>query len=183
MGPTYSFNVNKLDFGLIPYGFRQEKKVELVNTSVIVMSYNLRIATASETVRQMIKMEPMRGTLQPNKTQVITVSITPTTIQSLNIEVLMDICGAQTNLSAFPISADPVAPRVCGIVLLFQYRHFYIVLDSNKDSGVGLRRMLSSVSIRNHVGTCKRYRFSCEILPTDSRRNSSLRLHILGCNE
>ena len=46
--PTFTFNVPKLKFGLVSYGFKYAQTCYLSNTSLVPMNFNLRVASDSE---------------------------------------------------------------------------------------------------------------------------------------
>ena len=43
VGPTFAFEEKEVDFGLVSYGFLNQRTLNLVNTSAIPMKFYLRI--------------------------------------------------------------------------------------------------------------------------------------------
>ncbi|NXF81935.1 HYDIN protein, partial [Sclerurus mexicanus] len=147
IGPTFHFNVPALHFGDISFGFPRTLSCRLTNTSLMPMTFNLRIpedglgepsttsfvqissdAHPSWRKRTQGLMEPMeftikpcRGTICSQEFQDIQVTLCSNTVGRYKMELVVDVDGVGKKMSALPLTARCVVPplRVLNPIITF----------------------------------------------------------------
>ena len=119
IGPTFHFDVEKVDFGEISYGFPTSRTVSLINTSEIDMIYGLRMrARGNDSLRQnsLVASEfgvnPKVGTIGPGQQQEITIHLHPMQEQRYEAEIIVDISSVGDDIYKLPIDATCQIPDV-----------------------------------------------------------------------
>ncbi|NXP25966.1 HYDIN protein, partial [Scytalopus superciliaris] len=147
IGPTFHFNVPALHFGDISFGFPHTLSCRLTNTSLMPMTFHLRIpedglgepSTSSfvhissgthpswrKGARGRMKPKeftiwPCRGTICPQEFQDIQVTLCSNTVRRYKMELVVDVDGVGKKMSALPLTARCVVPllRVLNPVVAF----------------------------------------------------------------
>jgi hydrocephalus-inducing protein len=107
IGPTFKFDVEVVDFGLVSYTFSHSRSVVLTNTSEIPMTYTLAIPQDGAFVgKREFTVSPAGGTLQPGASQVVALTLTSTTVKAYDYVLSVDVAGVGKGLLSMPILAD-----------------------------------------------------------------------------
>ena len=112
IGPTFYFDVDTIDFGLISYEFLHSKKLMLYNTSEIPMTYKLSVPQDGAFVKQEFSLEPSSGSLEPGCQQEVRIDLISTTVKAYEYSLVVDIEGVGENLLSLPIIADCKVPKI-----------------------------------------------------------------------
>ena len=91
--PTFAFDVDVIDFGLVSYAFLHQKTIVLTNTSDIVMDFVLSIPQDGAFVKKEFELEPDRGSLQPGESQEVLMELVSTAVKSYDYYLTVDIPG------------------------------------------------------------------------------------------
>lgn len=125
IGPTFHFDVPKLKFGTVSYGFVNSQLCSLVNTSLVPMSYQLRVpgdgvgdslcstseydSTVSEagssTNPKEFEITPASGILPPKSEVKIQVDLCSNTVKKYDLALVVDINGVGDEVLSLPIAA------------------------------------------------------------------------------
>ena len=73
MCPTFHFDVDKINFGTVSFGFLNCKTITLSNDSEVTMRYVLRIPGDGRFLQKEFDVIPSKGVLLPNCSQKIQV--------------------------------------------------------------------------------------------------------------
>ncbi|XP_073785286.1 hydrocephalus-inducing protein homolog isoform X1 [Danio rerio] len=137
IGPTFHFSVPELNFGEVSFGFPQMLTCCLSNTSVVPMSFGLRIpgdgmGQASITSREQVAqpnrsewgmgdqterpkefiLSPSTGTVRAMAEIDIQLTFCSNTVQDYNLALVLDVQGVGEEVLAIPIKARCVVPDV-----------------------------------------------------------------------
>ncbi|XP_062860193.1 hydrocephalus-inducing protein homolog [Trichomycterus rosablanca] len=138
MGPTFHFSIPVLDFGVVSYGFPHTLTCSLSNTSLVSMSFSLRIPgdgtewnsvnsdqqvsqlhrngwgpgdNASERPRE-FTVTPSSGTIRAQSQMDIKVTLCLNTVRLYNLALVVDVQGVGEEVLALPITGSCVVPEV-----------------------------------------------------------------------
>lgn len=150
IGPTFQFNVPKLKFGTISYGFLNTQTCKLQNTSLVPMKFHLRVPgdgttpsicctddlDNSSTDRasptpgagppKEFEIVPSTGTLQPQSEQKITVKFISNTIKKYELNLVVDVEKVGEDVLSLPISAKCVVPPVTVLSPILDYGRCFL---------------------------------------------------------
>ncbi|XP_028813720.1 hydrocephalus-inducing protein homolog [Denticeps clupeoides] len=138
IGPTFHFSVPKLNFGDVSFGFPHTLTCRLNNTSLVPMTFNLRIPgdssgqpslTSAELVSDLNRtnwvvgdwlrdypteftLTPSSGTIRAQSQVDIQVTLCSNTERCYSLAVVVDVQGVGEDILALPISARCVVPDV-----------------------------------------------------------------------
>ena len=112
IGPTFHFDVDTIDFGLISYEFLHTKNIMLYNTSEIPMTYKLSVPEDGAFVKKEFSIEPSSGSLAPGGQQQVQIDLISTTVKAYEYSFKVDIEGVGENILSLPITADCKVPKV-----------------------------------------------------------------------
>ncbi|GMH58813.1 hypothetical protein TrST_g5240 [Triparma strigata] len=112
IGPTFHFDVDTIDFGLISYEFLHTKNIMLYNTSEIPMNYSLCVPQDGAFVKKEFSIEPSSGTLEPGQQQQVQVDLISTTVKEYEYSLRVDVEGVGENLLSLPIIAECKVPKI-----------------------------------------------------------------------
>ncbi|XP_075242911.1 hydrocephalus-inducing protein-like isoform X4 [Convolutriloba macropyga] len=131
VGPTFNFSINRVKMGHVPFGFLTTVEVNLVNTSLVPLNFQLvmsedgdypAVAGTEENADfllhsrpdnrkpQEFRINPTSGLVPAQSSMKISIGVLPNTLGKVEREVLVflkDIEGCQL---ALPVSARVVAP-------------------------------------------------------------------------
>ncbi|OCT82470.1 hypothetical protein XELAEV_18025000mg [Xenopus laevis] len=138
IGPTFHFSVPSLQFGDISFGFPSTLTFSLNNTSLVPMTFELRIPgdgtgepsiTSSNQIlndrssswRRRVKLAspkefsiiPSRGTIRSQGQLDIQVTICSNQVKRYEMALVVDVDGIGDEVLALPITARCVVPTVC----------------------------------------------------------------------
>ncbi|XP_054055083.1 hydrocephalus-inducing protein homolog isoform X14 [Rissa tridactyla] len=147
IGPTFHFSVPSLHFGDVSFGFPHTMSCRLTNTSLVPMSFNLRVpgdGLGEPSVTSSVQMSdnarpswrkgarghvkpteftitPCRGTIRSQGFLDIQVTLCSNTLKRYELALVMDVDGVGTEVSALLLTARCVAPplRVLNPVVTF----------------------------------------------------------------
>ncbi|KAM6352746.1 hydrocephalus-inducing protein homolog isoform 6-T13 [Alca torda] len=147
IGPTFHFSVPSLHFGDISFGFPHTLSCRLTNTSLVPMSFNLRIpgdGLGEPSVTSSVQMldnahpswrkgahghvkpteftiMPCRGTIRSQGFLDIQVTLCSNTLKRYELALVVDVDGVGTEVSALLLTARCVVPplRVLNPVVTF----------------------------------------------------------------
>ncbi|XP_077975805.1 hydrocephalus-inducing protein homolog isoform X2 [Styela clava] len=140
IGPTFHFDVPRLRFGTVSYGFVHSKLCNLYNTSLVPMTFNLRVrgdgtgdlsvasasdldgeskpidtgrsSSASMLSLREFDVTPSQGTIRAQSEMRIQVSICSNTLKRYDYALVVDIKGVGEDILSLPIVAKCVVPTV-----------------------------------------------------------------------
>ncbi|CAF0787663.1 unnamed protein product [Brachionus calyciflorus] len=121
--PTFNFDIPKIKYGLVSYGFKYTHQCLLTNTSLVPMSFNLRVASDNE-VRDIPESDqdeynfkefsliPSQGIIPPQSDTKILVEFVPHFIKKYETFLIVDIENVGNDLFNLPISARSTVPQI-----------------------------------------------------------------------
>ena len=135
IGPTFQFDVPRLKFGTISFGFLNTKTCTLSNTSLVPMKFNLRVPgdgvspsvcgtsdldsarTDMETPSLTLGSEPPRefeivpasGTIPPQSEIKVSVKLISNTIKKYEMNLVVDVENVGEEIVSLPINAKWVS--------------------------------------------------------------------------
>ena len=138
IGPTFHFDVPRLKFGTVSYGFTYKKSCKLINTSMISMEFNLRAPddgvglTAVDIAKSFMDLSseignrnhdfntpsiefeitPQKGVLLPASEIEIVISFTPLKALKYESVIVVDVRGVGEDILSLPLSAKCVVPVI-----------------------------------------------------------------------
>ncbi|CAM9813667.1 unnamed protein product, partial [Bubo scandiacus] len=147
IGPTFHFDVPALHFGDVSFGFPHTLSCRLTNTSLVPLTFNLRIpgdGLGEPSVSSFVQMsdntrllrrkgaqprlrpteftiKPRRGTIRPLGFLDIQVTLCSNTVKSYELALVVDVCGVGKAVSALLLTARCMVPplRVLNPVVMF----------------------------------------------------------------
>ncbi|XP_074738457.1 hydrocephalus-inducing protein homolog [Strix uralensis] len=147
IGPTFHFDVPALHFGDVSFGFPHTLSCRLTNTSLVPLTFNLRIpgdGLGEPSVSSSVQMsdntclrrrkgaqprlrpteftiKPRRGTVRPLGFLDIQVTLCSNTVKSYELALVVDVCGVGKAVSALLLTARCVVPplRALNPVVMF----------------------------------------------------------------
>ncbi|KAF4667893.1 hypothetical protein FOL47_003343 [Perkinsus chesapeaki] len=112
IAPSFTFDVDSIDFGLVSVGFLNTKGIILTNTSDVAISFILRVPADGRLAKKEFDLVPSRGSLQPKASQRIQVDFIPESIKAYELSLVVDLEGVGQELLSIPISAECGVPSV-----------------------------------------------------------------------
>jgi len=113
IGPTFAFDVDVVDFGIVSYAFSHSKTIVLTNTSEIAMSFSLSIPQDGAFIsKREFTVEPTEGNLAPGEQQIVTLTLIPMTVKTYDYFLTVDVDGVGQGLLSMPLLADCRVPDV-----------------------------------------------------------------------
>ncbi|NXE09199.1 HYDIN protein, partial [Lophotis ruficrista] len=147
IGPTFHFNVPSLDFGDVSFGFPHTLSCCLTNTSLVPMTFNLRVpgdGSGEPSVTSFVQMSdntrpswrkgagghikpteftvtPCRGTIRSQGLLDIQVTLCSNTVKKYELALVVDVDGVGKEVLALLLTARCVVPplRVLNPVVTF----------------------------------------------------------------
>ncbi len=129
--PTFQFDLPKLKFGHVSYGFKYTQTCYLMNTSLVPMSFNLRVESDSETAQSTLRepnnenddylkdynfkefsVTPSSGLIHPQSDTKIVIDFVPHFIKKYETSLIVDIEDVGNNLFNLPILARSSVPSI-----------------------------------------------------------------------
>ncbi|XP_076848184.1 hydrocephalus-inducing protein homolog isoform X3 [Brachyhypopomus gauderio] len=152
MGPTFHFSVPELNFGEVSFGFPFTLTCCLSNTSLVSMSFDLRIPgdgmgadsiTTTEQISQLDRNEwttvervserprefrvtPTSGSLRAQSQMDVKVTLCSNTVQQYSLALVVDVHGVGEEVLALPIKARCVVPEVHLESSELQFQHCFL---------------------------------------------------------
>ena len=112
MAPTFRFDFDKLNFGIVSFGFLTSKTLTLTNTAEVPFSYSLRIPGDGRFLQKEFDIIPSSGTLLPGCSQRIQVDFIPINVKVYDLCLMVDLDNVGENLDSVPIQARSGVPTV-----------------------------------------------------------------------
>ena len=112
VGPTFHFDVDELDFGVVSYEFLNNKVVSLFNTSEISMTYTLRVPQDGKFLDKEFDISPATGTIEPDGRVEISVDFISTHVRTYEMYLTVDVDSVGEGLLSIPITAECRLPEV-----------------------------------------------------------------------
>lgn len=81
IGPTFHFDCQKIDYGIVSFDILHVMTSVLVNTSTIPMTYKLYVPQDGTYLKKEFVIKPTNGTLLPQESVEVTLSFTPNTVK------------------------------------------------------------------------------------------------------
>ncbi|XP_009468798.1 PREDICTED: hydrocephalus-inducing protein homolog [Nipponia nippon] len=147
IGPTFHFNVPSLRFGDVSFGFPRTLSCRLTNTSLVPMTFNLRIpgdGSGEPSVTSFVQMSditrpswrkgaqgrvkpteftvmPCRGTIRSQGLLDIQVTLCSNTVKRYELALVVDVDGVGKEVLALPLTARCIVPplRVLNPIMTF----------------------------------------------------------------
>ncbi|XP_074644164.1 hydrocephalus-inducing protein homolog [Tubulanus polymorphus] len=142
IGPTFHFDVPKLKFGMISFGFQYKESCVLSNTSLVPMTFSLRIpgdglnaaiSSHSETdVRKRVSnpkeftITPDKGMLSPRSSQNIEIELVSNSIRKYDLALVVDVAGVGKEILTLPIQARCVVPSINILTPILDYGRCFL---------------------------------------------------------
>ncbi|XP_051512768.1 hydrocephalus-inducing protein homolog [Myxocyprinus asiaticus] len=152
IGPTFHLSVPELNFGEVSFGFPQTLTCCLTNTSMVAMSFGLRIPgdgagvdsiTSMDQVSQLNRsqwglgdkterrptefiLSPSTGTVRALAEIDIQLTLCSNTVQDYSLALVVDIQGVGEEVLALPIKARCVVPDVILENPVLQFQHCFL---------------------------------------------------------
>ncbi|XP_025115052.1 hydrocephalus-inducing protein-like isoform X4 [Pomacea canaliculata] len=152
IGPTFQFDVPKLKFGIVSYGFKHSKTCTLMNTSLVPMSFHLRVPgdgttpsicatsdmeslghTDQPTPRQGIlgsvkefDILPSTGTIPPQSEMKVTITLTSNQIRKYENVLVVDVDHVGEEILSLPISAKCIVPTVTLLTPVMDFERCFL---------------------------------------------------------
>ena len=113
IGPTFKFDVDVMDFGLVSYGFAHTKTMVITNTSDIAMEFALAIPQdGAFTGKPEFTVEPSGGALEPGAALPITITLVSLSVKPYDYFLTVDVAGVGAGLLSVPVLAECQVPTV-----------------------------------------------------------------------
>lgn len=147
IGPTFQFDVPKLKFGMVSYGFKHTQTCTLMNTSLVPMSFHLRVpadghlpaicATTDLELDAPITLPtprhgitasarefdilPSTGTIPPQSEMKVTVTLTSNQTRKYEQVLVVDVDHVGEEILSLPITAKCIVPLVTVLTPMLDY--------------------------------------------------------------
>ena len=121
VGPTFHFDAEKLDFGLVSHGFTSSQYICLYNTCEIPMKFRLRVLGDED--RGEFKIFPESATLEPEDRVEIRVDMIPMSVQSYECHLMIDVEDVGQGLLSVPIYAKVEVRFILSIYILLTLKY------------------------------------------------------------
>jgi hypothetical protein len=108
--PSFDFDVERINFGIVSYGFLNSRMLTLSNTAEVPMRYTLRII-GDENANE-FDIVPGSGTLLPNCSQRVQVDFISCNEKRYDLCLAVDLEGVGKELKTIPVTATCAAPQV-----------------------------------------------------------------------
>jgi hydrocephalus-inducing protein len=112
VSPTFHFDVDRISFGVVSYGFLNSKTLTLTNTSEVPMRFALRIPGDGRFLQKEFDVIPPRGTLLPNCSQKVQIDFISVNVKTYDLCLVVDLDGVGQELASIPIQARCAVPTV-----------------------------------------------------------------------
>ncbi|CAE8612898.1 unnamed protein product [Polarella glacialis] len=112
VSPTFHFDLDRISFGVISYGFLNSKTLTLTNTSEVPMRFALRIPGDGRFAQREFDVIPPRGMLLPNCSQKVQVDFISVNVKSYDLCLVVDLDGVGQELASIPIQARCAVPGI-----------------------------------------------------------------------
>jgi hydrocephalus-inducing protein len=112
VSPTFHFDVDRISFGVVSYGFLNSKTLTLTNDSEVTMRFALRIPGDGRFLQKEFDVIPPRGTLLPNCSQKIQIDFISVNVKTYDLCLVVDLDGVGQELSSIPIQGRCAVPSV-----------------------------------------------------------------------
>jgi hydrocephalus-inducing protein len=112
VGPTFHFDVDELNFGVVSYEFLNNKVISLFNTSEIPMTFKLRVPQDGKFLDKEFDITPESGTIEPDGRIEISVDFISTHVRKYEMYLTVDVESVGEGLLSIPISGECRLPEV-----------------------------------------------------------------------
>lgn len=112
VGPTFSIDVARLDFGKVSYGFLYTKTFEISNKSEIPFDYSLALSHDGSFSRREFSISPQTGLIGKFSKQIVTIEFIPMKAHDYNLQLIFNIDKFGEKMATIPISAECISPNV-----------------------------------------------------------------------
>ncbi|ESO91099.1 hypothetical protein LOTGIDRAFT_122343, partial [Lottia gigantea] len=151
IGPTFQFNVPKLKFGTVSYGFLHQVTCNMLNTALVPLTYHLRVPGdgSVESISSTIDSDatdsnrsefgsltseppkefhiiPADGTIPPQSEIKITINLISNTIKKYDMKMVVDVEGVGNEILSLPISAKCVVPQIAVLTPVLDYGRCFL---------------------------------------------------------
>ncbi|CAD7939993.1 unnamed protein product [Amoebophrya sp. A120] len=113
--PTFHFDMDRINFGTVSFGFLNCKTITLSNDSEVTMRYALRIPGDGRFLQKEFDVIPSKGVLLPNcsqKIQIDFISAQANPQKAYDLALVVDLDGVGQELGSVPITAKCAVPTV-----------------------------------------------------------------------
>ncbi|KAL3860158.1 hypothetical protein ACJMK2_010318 [Sinanodonta woodiana] len=152
IGPTFQFDVSRLKFGTVSYGFRNTQTCTLMNTSLVPMTFKLRVpgdgitdsvcgtADLDSTHSEMgsptpnqgagppkeFEIIPSSGVIQPQSEIKVTVNFISNTIKKYEMALVVDVESVGEEIVSLPITAKCIVPTITVLSPILDYNRCFL---------------------------------------------------------
>lgn len=137
IGPTFHFDVDRLKFGTVAYGFVSTLQCLLTNTALVPMTFRLRIPedeSRAETVqkhgrvRKLSEFEitPNAGTLQPQSSIKIQIDLCSYSVKKYETSLVIDVDSVGTDVMELPILAKCIVPQITVTTPILDFKRCFL---------------------------------------------------------
>eukprot|EP00940_MAST-03C_sp_MAST-3C-sp2_P003012 g3012.t1 len=113
VGPTFHFDVDGIDFGVVSLGFKHSEPLCLYNTSDIPMNFSLHVPRdAADEAEKEFKIVPAKGTVKSGDKIDIDVTLISRTLADYDYSLAIDVEGVGRSLLSIPVHAESRVPEI-----------------------------------------------------------------------
>ena len=112
IGPTFHFDAERIDFGVVPFAFETVRSATLTNTSDVQMVYHLRVPQDGTFVKEEFAVAPADGRLNPGASQQVRITLLSTTVKAYEYTLSVDVDGVGEGVLSLPVAAECRVPSV-----------------------------------------------------------------------
>ncbi|XP_046359897.2 hydrocephalus-inducing protein homolog isoform X3 [Haliotis rufescens] len=148
IGPTFQFNVPKLKFGTVSYGFLNTQYCTLMNTSLVPMTFHLRVPgdgtndsicstsdldlNRSELGSMVVssprefEIVPSTETIPPQSEIKVTVNFVSNTVKKYDVSLVVDVDNVGEEILTLPLQAKCVVPSITVLSPILDYGRCFL---------------------------------------------------------
>eukprot|EP01034_Spumella_vulgaris_P022205 gene22205-28319_t len=112
IGPTFHFDCNSIDFGVVSFDYLHAQTLRLINTSRIPMVFSLGIPQDGTYLKKEFNIEPNQGTVGPQEEVEVVVEFIPSTVKTFDYSLAVNVLGVGDQLLSIPVTAQCVVSSV-----------------------------------------------------------------------
>jgi hypothetical protein len=112
LGPSFRFDVEALDFGVVSYDFLNSKSFRIINTCEIPMAFVLRVPQDGAFGKRELEITPSQGRVEPFSELTVSVDFTSQTAKLYEYFIMVDVEGVGEGIASLPVTADCQVPTL-----------------------------------------------------------------------
>ena len=112
IAPTFSFNVEQVDFKRVSFMFTETMTIQLTNTSEVDFRFNLHIPGDKDIDDKEFEITPAQDLIKSHETKNIMIQFTPKALRKYELVLVVNILEVGDDMLSLPIRAESEAPTV-----------------------------------------------------------------------